>query len=380
MNEVPVVGVSDFLVLVNQTLEYAYPFIAVEGEILEYKVSKNRWVYITLKDEFATVRCFTTVYALPNPLEVGMVVRLYGAPHIHEKYGFSLQVQQVRLVGEGTLKKGCELLFAKLRGEGLFDTARKRSLPAVPSRIAVVTARDSAACADFIKITKARWCGVEVTVFDSYVQGDHAPENIIQTLQTVQSQPELPEVVVLIRGGGSKGDLAAFSHEGVVRAVAECRVPTLVAIGHEVDESLAELAADVRASTPSNAAELLFPDKKVERIRLAEKRQELARLLRNYTVAKRQKNLEYKEDLGVYLQVVLDRTRQAARTYRDVLIALDPMLPLERGYALIRDERGEKIVDATSVSIGDLLRVHLRNGTILTEVKAHYADEKKGKA
>ena len=367
--ETPVLQVSDFIALVNQTLDYAYPFVAVEGEVVEYNVSKGRWVFVTLKDEFATVRCFSTIYALPTPLTVGMKVRMYGAPRVHERYGFSLQVQQVRLVGEGSLQKGFELLRAKLEAEGLFAPDRKRSLSEAPRHVAVITAYDSAAAADFMKIAQARWGGVKIAVYDSYMQGDEAPESVVQAFRAIQNEPILPEVIVLIRGGGSREDLAAFSHEEVVRTVAASRVPTVVAIGHETDESLAELAADMRASTPSNAAELLFPDKKGERKRLGGKRAEMAHLLHAYTARKRQVHNEYKSNLHDYLHDVFERAGQGAKTYRELLVALDPLLPLQRGYAMVQDTEGRQVSSVAAIGLGDVLYIALKNGTVTTEVK-----------
>ena len=365
----PIFCVSDFVAVVNQSLEFAFPYVTVEGEVLECKVSKGRWVFLTLKDEWATLKCFATVYALPGPIEPGMVVRVQGSPRLHEKYGFSLQVQQVSLHGAGALKKGFDLLRAKLETEGLFDPARKRLLPAVPQRVAVVTATDSATCADFLKVARARWGGVRVDIYDAYVQGDEAPAGLISALKVVQAEPQLPDVVVLVRGGGSAEDLSAFNHEEVVRAVASCRVPTLVAIGHEVDVCLAELVADVRASTPSNAAELLFPDRQAQQGLLASKRQELARGLEVFVERLGRDQVDRKLAFRQALQVVLERGQRTLTTYDGLLRAYDPHLPLERGYAIVQTSEGAQVSDVTGLSPGQGLRVRMRNGDVVTEVK-----------
>ncbi len=260
MNDI-VFGVSDFVAVFNQTIEYAYPSINIVGELANFRVSKNRWVYFDLKDEMSSVKFFGTVYQLPGPLEDGLMVQVTGVPRLHPQYGFSISVQNMKPVGEGSIKRASALLEAKLRSEGLFDASRKRLLPYPPARIGLVTSAESAAYHDFIKILQERWGGVEVELADVQVQGEKAPPQLIAALDYFNSHNNPVEVIVITRGGGSAEDLSAFNHEQLTRSVATSRIPTLVAIGHEVDVSLAELAADRRASTPSNAAQILVPDK-----------------------------------------------------------------------------------------------------------------------
>jgi len=159
MSENVVLGVSDFVALVNQTFEYAFSGVVIRGELANFRVSKNKWVYFDLKDDMATVRFFGTVYQLSGPLEDGMVLRVRGMPKLHPQYGFSITVQNISLEGEGTIKRAAELLQAKLTAEGLFAPERKRPLPYPPAKIGLVTSTESAAYADFIKILNARWCG-----------------------------------------------------------------------------------------------------------------------------------------------------------------------------------------------------------------------------
>ncbi|HEU4606940.1 MAG TPA: exodeoxyribonuclease VII large subunit, partial [Chitinophagaceae bacterium] len=275
-----VLTVSDFVAVLNQTLEYAYPSVIIEGELVNFRISKNKWVYFDLKDEFSSVKFFATVYQLPGPLEDGLMLQVRGVPRLHQQFGFSVNVQSIRPVGEGSLQKAAALLEAKLSAEGLFDPDRKRSLPYPPERIGLITSGESAAYHDFIKILNARWVGVNVELADVQVQGEQAPSQIIAALDYFNSEGEPVDAVVITRGGGSADDLAAFSTEQVTRAVAGSRIPTLVAIGHEVDISLAEMAADKRASTPSNAAEMLVPDKKSELIRLENYAENLAHIIR----------------------------------------------------------------------------------------------------
>ena len=257
----PTFTVSDFVAVFNQTIEYAYPTVTITGELANFRVSKGKWVYFDLKDDTSSVRFFGTVYMLPGPLEDGMLLQVDGVPRLHPTFGFSITAQSLKPVGEGSLKKAAALLEAKLTKEGLFSDERKRAIPYPPKRIGLIASGESAAYADFMKILTGRWGGIEIVHVDSQVQGAAAPAQIIRALDLLNAHGEELEAIVITRGGGSADDLQAFNVEQVVRAVAASRVPTLVAIGHEVDTSLAERAADRRASTPSNAAELLVPDR-----------------------------------------------------------------------------------------------------------------------
>jgi exodeoxyribonuclease VII large subunit len=267
----PVFSVSDAIAVINQTFDSVYPTMTVVGELANFNISKNRWVYADLKDDSAKMRLFGTIFQLPGPLEDGMQLEIVGEPRLHPQFGFSLNIRSIRPVGEGSIKKAANLLQEKLEKEGLFSEIRKRPVPYAPIRVGLIASEESAAYFDFIKILNARWQGVEVELYNSVVQGDSAVESLVSAISFFNQESEPVEVLVMIRGGGSADDLSAFSSEQVVRAVASSRIPTAVAIGHEVDISLAELAADLRASTPSNAAELLFPDKKEQMDVLASK-------------------------------------------------------------------------------------------------------------
>lgn len=362
MSEQLIFSVSDFVAYLNQTLELAYPYVTIEGELSNFRVSKNRWVYFDLKDEGASVKFFGTVYNLPGPLEEGMMVRVSGSPRLHQLYGFSVNVQVITPVGEGAIRRAADLLQAKLAAEGLFSPERKRPLPYPPQRIALVTAGGSAAYADFIKILNARWRGVTVEHYDVLVQGEQAPAQITAAITAANAAAEVPDVLVLTRGGGSADDLAAFSHEQVTRAVATSRVPTLVAIGHEVDISLAELAADQRASTPSNAAELLTPDRTVVLRQLRDERSSLGEALLR-VVSKRKDRLQQQR---VALNRGLSASYEAAwlrvRSAKQLLEAYNPTAALQRGYALVRS--GDRLVKRVGqLKIGGAVQITLSDGT-----------------
>jgi exodeoxyribonuclease VII large subunit len=366
--EVFTISVSEFVGSVNQLLQQAYPYIDIEGELSNLRVSKNKWVYFDLKDEAAQVKCFATVYAVSGLLEDGMLVRISGSPRLHPHYNFSVTVQRIVPVGKGALRRSAELLQAKLSAEGLFDNDRKRALPAVPCRIALITAATSAAYADFIKIAAARWPALVIDHYDVLVQGDNAPVQIVAALAAVNQQPELTDAVVVIRGGGSTEDLAAFNDEQVVRAVAASRTPTLVAIGHEIDTSLAELAADCRASTPSNAAELLLPDQSVVHRELQHKQIILSQTLQRIVARRREDVGQLHNAANVALQHVYARSQAAIMQMRNLLAAYNPRRPLQQGYALVT-HNGTTVRTVAAVQTDDMIAIEFIDGSATAAVQ-----------
>ena len=258
-----VFSVSGFLDNLNQDLAYAFSGVVVEGEISSYKTSQGKWIFFDLKDDESSVNCFMPVWQLSIPLEDGMKVRAKVLPKVTKWGKFSLTVQKLIPVGEGSIKKAYELLKKKLTKEGLFDSAKKRPLPDNIVRIGVISSTGAAGYADFCKIINHRWAGLEIQVCHTQVQGLVAPEQMIRALNYLNEKAEV-QVIAMIRGGGSADDLSCFNDESLVRAIASSKIPVITGIGHEVDETLADLAADVRASTPSNCAEMLTLDKSAE--------------------------------------------------------------------------------------------------------------------
>ena len=328
--------VSDFIALTNQTLEFAYPSVSIEGEVGSFKVNQGKYVFFDLKDASGSVGCFMTVWQLRQPIEDGMKVIVSATPKLTQWGKFSLTVKAVRPSGEGSLKKSFDLLKLKLEKEGLFAENRKRPLPETPRRIAVISSTQAAGYGDFMKILSDRWGGLHVDVAHVQVQGGDAPDQMIRALKYFNSREELPEVIVLVRGGGSADDLSAFNDELLVREIAGSRIPTVVGVGHEVDVSLADLAADVRAATPSNAAQLVVPDRK-EIIKQA--RQEVMAASDQFMLR-----------IDLHLQSIVEAVRACAAAVENrheqlynellhrqhVLMELDPMKVLARGYAIVR--------------------------------------------
>lgn len=329
-------SVSDFIAITNQTLEYAYPSVEVEGEVASFKVNQSKFIFFDIKDAGGSIGCFMTVWQLRVPIEDGMKVIVTATPKLTQWGKFSLTVKAVRPSGEGALKKSFELLKSKLEQEGLFLEARKRILPLIPQHVAVISSTQSAGYADFMKIVNDRWGGLRIDVAHVQVQGAGAPDQIIGALNYFNSRDDLAEVIVIIRGGGSADDLSTFNDEQLARTIAGSRVPTLVGVGHETDESLADLVADVRAATPSNAAQILVPDKN-EIIRAA--RYQVRSLLPRVESAIDQQSVVVRMTLADILaraDMKIQQRFEQLNAIRSVLLQLDPRTVLARGYAIVR--------------------------------------------
>lgn len=353
-------SVGEFIALTNQVLEGAYPSVEIEGEVASFKVNQGKYIFFDLKDDEGSVGCFMMKFQLRVALEDGMKVIVRARPKLTKWGKFSLTVEQIRPVGEGTIKRNFELLRLKLDKEGLFALERKRPLPAMPQHIAVISSTQAAGYADFMKIVDARWGGLTIDVAHVQVQGDDAPDQIIRALTYINQQEQLPEVIVLIRGGGSADDLNAFNDELLVRAIATSRVPVLTGIGHEVDVTLVDLVADMRASTPSNAAELLVPDKR-DIVRQTE-------VYLRHIVSRTDQVIEtISQETEQRLRSILDHVDQVVdnslgrvEQLRAVLNAFDPKRVLERGYAIVRGD----------IAIGKTLEVETQAEYIETEVRS----------
>lgn len=363
-----VFSVSDFVAVLNQTLDYAYPDVTVVGELSNFRVSKNRWVYFDLKDEYSSVKFFGTIYMLPGPLEDGLMVQVSGTPRLHNQFGFSVNMRSIQPVGEGSLKKAAALLEAKLTAEGLFDESRKRFLPHPPKRIGLITSSESAAFHDFMKILNARWGGIEVQLYDVQVQGEAAPAQIVSAIDFFNSHAEPVDALVVTRGGGSAEDLSAFSTEQVTRAVAGSRIPTLVAIGHEVDISLAELAADRRASTPSNAAEMLVPDKQHELRLLETFRRQLSDALQAQVADKQTEITDRRRLLHEAVLQLLSREVQSLNSKQQLLEALSPHAAMRRGYALVT-ANGKVVRGIGNLKLEQMINIDLIDGKAKAQIK-----------
>jgi exodeoxyribonuclease VII large subunit len=401
-----ILQVSEFIEIVNIILResFATEEVAVEGEVSGYRASQGQWVTFDLKDEKALVNIFMPVWNLRVPIQDGIRVRVIGLPRIYPKYGkFSISAERIELAGEGALKKALLLLHQKLEQEGLFDPSRKRALPRFPERIALVASRDSAAYGDFVRVLSERWGGLEIDLFHVLVQGDNAPREIVAAIQSANSitppaSPYLPagkagkgrigyDALVMTRGGGSLEDLMAFNDEAVVRAIHASQIPTLVAIGHERDLTLAEEAADVRGSTPTDCARRLVPDRKDVQYELAAVVSAMESNLTRYMESRRAALDHAVRAPSLWLagqRAALERAtsvcdtavRQWVGGLKDrlqahirLLESLDPKGVLARGYAMVKDASGRSISSVAQLQIGQATAIVLKDGEAETEVK-----------
>lgn len=352
---------TEFIAVVNQTLEYAYSSVTIVGEVASFKVNQNKWVFFDVKDEESSVNCFMTLFQLRQPLEDGMKVIVRGVPKLTKWGKFSFTVTAVQPVGEGSLKKAFELLKKRLAGEGLFDEEKKRGLPKYISKLGVISSTQAAGYADFIKILNARWGGIKIQVAHTQVQGLDAPDQIIRALNYFNEQGEV-EVIAILRGGGSADDLACFNDEKLVRAVAGSKIPVITGIGHEVDESLCDLAADVRASTPSNAAEMLTPDRENVLYGINMIVNRFGTIAMNRAIEEKKKLGEILEQISNIIKIKIVESRKVLSHEIKMLEAMNPEKVLRQGYAILKGK----------ISPGNIVKITTFDKDINAEIKEVY--------
>ena len=326
--------VSEFIAITNQTLDYAFPLIELEGEVSNFKTSKGKWGFFDLKDEQGTVSCFIPLFNLHVPLEDGTKLVALGKPKLTDFGRFSFTVQKIILKGEGNIKKAFDLLKAKLEKEGLFDPTRKRPLPENLTTIGVISSTTAAGYADFCKILNNRWGGLTLKVANCGVQGLAASNEIIRALEYFNEQ-EPVDVIAVVRGGGSKDDLAVFNDEDLARKIASSKIPVITGIGHEIDVSLADLAADLRASTPTNAAELLTRDKTAEREKLRSDLFGIAKYLSHYLDTLKSTNSASLTSVNGIIRARIESAQKDLKNTEKVLASLNPETVLRQGYSIV---------------------------------------------
>lgn len=355
----PIFSVSDFLAVVNQTFEHAYPIVEIEGEVSSFKVNQGKYIFFDLKDTESSVNCFMMLWQMRMPVEDGMKVIVVATPKITKFGKFSLTIKSIRPSGEGSIKKSFEILKEKLDKEGLFSPERKRLLPNRPKHIGLISSINAAGYADFIKIINDRWSGITIDVANVQVQGNGAPEQIINAINYFNQQDILPEVLVIIRGGGSADDLSTFNDEPLVRTIASSRAPILIGVGHEVDESLSDLAADYSASTPSNAAQILVPDKKavIEQSKMRIK--SVVPMLLQKTSQLEQMTSKILINIIDKINYQINQKEFIIKKSKDILEQLNPDKVLSRGYAILRGK----------IEIGEMIEIEITDKIIKAEVK-----------
>ena len=373
--------------------------IWVEGQITQISRRPGAGiVFLTLRDPSQDVSvgvtCYRSVYekVVPAPSEGARVV-IWGKPNFYRQRGqFSLLAQELRPVGIGELLARLEELKRRLAAEGLFDPALKKPLPFLPRLIGLICGRASAAEKDVVENAQRRWPGVRFEIRETAVQGAGAVSGVTAALAELDAHPEV-EVIVIARGGGSVEDLLPFSDEQLIRAVAACETPVVSAIGHEPDSPLLDLVADLRASTPTDAAKRIVPDVREELDRVAQARERLWRSITRL-LDREQHALDGFRSRPVLAApyAMLDQRAEEIATLRDrayrtvdhkvardgeVLAqtlarvrALSPLATLERGYAIVQRVDGLVVRKPEEVEAGDALTLRVAGGTLGATVTA----------
>jgi exodeoxyribonuclease VII large subunit len=376
-------------------LESKLSAVWVEGEISNFKHHSSGHMYLTLKDESAQISAaFFSQYqrGLKFQLKDGLKVLAFCRVSIYEARGqYQLYIERVEPQGVGALQLAFQQLKERLAKEGLFDEERKRPIPKFPKTVGVITSPTGAAIHDILNVVNRRFCGTHILLHPVKVQGEGAAEEIAAAIATMNEQAEA-DVLIVGRGGGSLEDLWAFNEEPVARAVFGSRIPVISAVGHESDWTICDLVADLRAPTPSAAAELVVSSRLEleERLRrhrerldfaingMFERCQEQLSSLAGSAAFRQPRYLLDQftgrvDELGRRMENRLtgfvDSNRQIFQGIMGRLNALNPLAILERGYSVSFNEKGDIIKDAKQLAAGDPLRIRLHKGSLISTVK-----------
>jgi len=368
----------------------------IRGEISNLSRPSSGHIYFTLKDPGSALKCVIwkmNASRLPLMLQSGMAIEAHGAISIYERDGqYQLYVDAVRMSGEGALYQEFMRLKARLEAEGLFDAARKRALPEMPQRIGIVTSPTGAALQDMLNTLRRRYPLAEVLLAPAPVQGDEAPAALVNSLKRLNDLGSV-DVILLARGGGSLEDLWAFNDERVVRAVAASRAPVVTGVGHETDFTLSDFAADLRAPTPTAAAELCTPDRAelfeslaalssrlgyalqavtsqsaVDLMDLKHRLDNLSPLWLVRNDRQRLDELASRSELALHNELRMQRSQITG--FQNRLASLNPFAVLQRGYAIVSDSAGRVVKSTKQVKNSDQVTIQVSDGTIESRVVA----------
>ena len=394
--------VSQLTAKLKGVMESSFRFVWVSGEISNCKQASSGHVYFTLKDEDAQLAAIIwrgVAQRLRFQLKDGLKVLAAGPIQLYETRGqYQLIAEQLEPQGIGALELAFRQLQRKLEAEGLFHPDRKRPWPTFPRRIALITSPTGAAVRDMLQVISRRWPRANIVIVPVPVQGAEAAPLIADALRQVHQIPGV-DVVICGRGGGSLEDLWAFNEEVVARAISDCLVPVISAVGHEIDVTIADLVADKRALTPSEAAELVVPLESDVRLLLEQIRQRLTTALQyqsqhaRFQVERLSQHRSFSrpldrihqletqiDDLDERLRRAVTRRLEASRqqvgTIAASLNALSPLAVLERGYSLTkRIADGTLIREMKTISIGDKISTLLADGTLISQVTELVSDD-----
>jgi len=396
-NVAAAITVSQLNRQVKTLLEKGIARLWVQGEISNIAKPASGHIYFSLKDDSAQIRAAFFRQRQRGPtigLKNGDQVLAFGRVSLYEPRGdYQLIVEQMEPAGEGALKRQFEVLKKMLAAEGLFDEDRKQALPELPERIGVITSPSGAAVRDILSVLGRRFPSIPVIIYPSAVQGDAAPPELIAALQTAIDRDEC-DVLIMSRGGGSLEDLWAFNDEKLARVIADCPIPVISAVGHEVDFTIADFVADMRAPTPSGAAELVVPDRedwlrsinslaaRIARLgqrAVEERSQTLDWLTRRLVQTSPEQTLLRQHDRlrETYRRLVTSISQRVANSGHRLelamrgLHAVSPLATLDRGYAIVEDaESGNVLMNAGNATVGGDIRARLANGELTATVKS----------
>ncbi len=388
-----VYSVNELNRAIKDQLEGEFPLIWIKGEISNFKPHSSGHFYFSLKDDKAQISAVMfkgfNRHVKFKPTD-GMEVLVRGKVTVYEPRGsYQIMCEVMEPVGVGALQIAYEQLKAKLQKEGLFDPSKKRPIPEFAQRVAIVTSPTGAAIRDMLNVLGRRMKNLEVTIFPCAVQGVQATREIVKAIE-IANQVGNFDVMIVGRGGGSIEDMWAFNEEPVARAIAASKIPTVSAVGHEIDFTIADFVADLRAPTPSAAAELISRNTSdlIDKISLHFKalrqcmnkkiqmdRQKLIHVQRQLVDPKRKlQDLMLKvDDLSGRIQNAVQKnitfkTQQFVR-WASVLDSLSPLKVLDRGYAIVKDSKGGVLKESTQIKVGDEINIQLLKGKIVAEVK-----------
>jgi exodeoxyribonuclease VII large subunit len=362
--------VGQLTMLVGEAVALIPAGLVVEGEIQKVRVYKDFMVFFELSGQGQSINCFTTFAELKGEMpQEGEKVQVVGEVSLGKKTELRFRVREFRSAGTvGDNAKKLEELKLKLRKEGAFDDSRKKELPRFPKRVAVITSGSSSAWEDFKRVSSSRFLASEIVLFNSTVQGDLAVQEICSNLAKILKNEGDFDVIAIVRGGGAKGDLEAFNSEEIVRAILKLSVPLVSGVGHEDDVSLVDLVADRRASTPSNAAEMIFPDSKdlfKEILRLEQRASSGIFLKLNLL---EDELSDCRENLSRSGENMIYRIESKLDVLGAKLSGLDFEKIFAKGFALL-EKGGKPIRSVKSLSVGDFVDATLSDGKLSLEVR-----------
>ncbi len=383
--------------MVKQALRESLPPLRVEGEISNFVAHSSGHLYFSLKDAESQLRCVMfrrAARGLSFMPKDGMLCVATGAIDVYERSGqYQLIVERLEAAGEGALQIAFERLKRRLAEEGLFDPERKQKLPQFPQTIGIVTSDSGAALRDMVRVLRRRWPPIRIILRPAMVQGEGAAEDIARAIGEFETAEERVDLLIVGRGGGSLEDLWAFNEEIVARAISACSIPVVSAVGHEVDFTISDMVADLRAPTPSAAAELVVPDyrevlasagllvgrcesalrSKLERLKLRLSALEKSHAMQSPLERVRQSAQRADELLARIARSVGSLHRllgERVSRLAERIEALGPQGVLRRGYALVLDRAGRPVRSVKGRRVGEQLSVALSDGALDVRVEA----------